>query len=178
MVNILSKAYCFDCLIFQIIWSQEFELLPKLLANNNELFIKNPRFSLEKSDIFNDSNMLNDRYLPVWAHKYYNLKISPLNEDDTGWYSCYLVKRLWFEPNIKYYTYLKVQEHTEEYDEDVELKSDNRFHLNTQKQEISEHDKAAKKLFNFYGKNDHKTDEGNSVLSFDELKSNLIFDLF
>ena len=113
--------------------------------------------------------MLNNKYLPVWAQKYYNLKISPLSENDSGWYSCYLVKRLWFEPNVKYYTYLNVLNHDEEYEDDEVKNYDS---LPTQKQEISEHDKAVKKLFNFYGKNDYKTDEGNSVLSFDELKSN------
>jgi hypothetical protein len=75
------------------------------LANNDELFIKNhKRFKLEKSSILNKS-LLNEENYTLLLQKYYDLIISPVEVVDSGWYSCYIVKRLWYEQNIKVFMF-------------------------------------------------------------------------
>ena len=40
--------------------------------------------------------------------KYFDLRICPAKVADSGWYSCYVVKKSWNDQNVKYYTYLNV----------------------------------------------------------------------
>jgi hypothetical protein len=48
------------------------------------------------------------------SKKYYNLEICPAKVQDTGWYTCYLVKNSILDQNIKYYTYLNVLQSSNE----------------------------------------------------------------
>lgn len=92
-----------------VIWTQELNF-PKIISNNDELFIKNGRYRLipdDESSIQESLNSQNDEYA-IKERPRYNLQICPLDILDTGWYSCYIVKRSINDQNIKYYTYLNI----------------------------------------------------------------------
>jgi hypothetical protein len=69
--------------------------------------VKNQRFSLVKSSSFTyeNSEYVGNIYK---KQKYFDLKICPVKATDSGWYSCYVVKKSFNDQNVKYYTYLDV----------------------------------------------------------------------
>ena len=80
-----------------------------MISNGKQLLIKNKRYSLEKSKVFNSSTSNEHLWKFFGKPKYFNLKISPVEISDSGWYSCYVVKQQSNEQNIKYFTYLNVK---------------------------------------------------------------------
>ena len=82
--------------------------IPQLLSNDKHLFIKNKRYSLKEADIFNSMH-LNQQLIQLFGKpKYYDLLIDPVEPSDSGWYSCYVVKRNAQDQNIKYFTFLNI----------------------------------------------------------------------
>lgn len=70
-----------------IIWTKELRP-PRIIANNNELYSKNLKYSLVIGN--------------------YSLQICPVEPRDSGWYSCYVVKKTLYEQNVKYFVYVDV----------------------------------------------------------------------
>ncbi|RNA23357.1 hypothetical protein BpHYR1_033586 [Brachionus plicatilis] len=70
-----------------IIWTKEFRA-PKIISHNHELYSKNSKYSLIESN--------------------YSLQVCPVGRRDSGWYSCYVVKKTLYEQNVKYFVYVKV----------------------------------------------------------------------
>lgn len=80
-----------------MIWTRELNS-SVLLSNNQEVLTRSYRFRLEQSDdgiIINEPNR-------------YDLHICPVKIKDSGWYSCYVVRKHKHHPNIKHYVYLSV----------------------------------------------------------------------
>lgn len=71
--------------------------------------VKNKRYSLERSNVFNSTIQNEQLWKFLGKPKYFNLKISPVKISDSGLYSCYIVKQQSNEQNIKYFTYLNVK---------------------------------------------------------------------
>lgn len=103
--------------------------MPKLLSNDGSLFVKSNRFSLIPVELSlnnkNDSEYAteNEEY-SIKIKKHYDLRICPTKKTDSGWYSCYVVKKYPSEKNIKYFTYLDVLEvatsRNDDHDDDVD----------------------------------------------------------
>ena len=53
--------------------------------------------------------------------KYFDLRICPVKVADSGWYSCYVVKKSFNDQNVKYYTYLDVIDDKKQIDEDYQF---------------------------------------------------------
>ena len=80
----------------------------------------------------------------------YNLQICPIKKSDSGWYSCYVVKRSSQDQNIKFYTYINVLDEVnqsqdyEDYDQEYEsFEGENKYEnycnqLIAEKNDISE----------------------------------------
>lgn len=97
-----------------MIWTHELNF-PKLLSNDADLFIKSPRFRLEKIEPFIGQNEM--EFSGVNIRKHYMLTICPARIQDNGWYSCSIVKKNLNDRNVKYYTYLSVTKRPSEDDE-------------------------------------------------------------
>ena len=93
--------------------------------------IKNGRFRLVSEDSHylpkkhHETNSMNEEYA-IKQSIPYNLQICPIKNSDSGWYSCYVVKRSLNEQNIKFYTYVNVLDEVnqtqdyEDYEEEYE----------------------------------------------------------
>lgn len=68
------------------------------------MFVKNDRFTLIRPVVKAESFKANN----YQKQKKFDLKICPVKVTDSGWYSCYVVKKFLHDQNIKYYTYLNV----------------------------------------------------------------------
>lgn len=71
-----------------IIWTKELRQ-PRIISNNYELYSKNLKYSLNVN---------------------YSLEVCPVRYSDSGWYSCYVVKKTLYEQNVKYFVYVEVLE--------------------------------------------------------------------
>jgi hypothetical protein len=124
----------FVLFVFKVIWTHELTF-PKLISNDGSLFVKNDRFSLLPVELSlnNRKNTAvdgdNEEY-SIRIKKHYDLKICPLKVTDSGWYSCYVVKKDHLNSNIKYFTFLNVlqsDEHgldNESYDDNYDYNSE------------------------------------------------------
>ena len=102
---------------------------PKLISNEESLFIKSDRFTLLPNKNINKSN----------SEKHIDLQICPVKSIDTGWYTCYIVKKSLFDQNIKYYTYLNVIENedlSESFKCDLKTSNSSGFKINSTEPEI------------------------------------------
>ncbi len=97
-----------------VIWTQEVSQFPKLISNDNDMLSKNKRYSLQEAPLFNSTISSGEIMAIFGRSKFYNLKIERVEASDTGWYSCYIVKRDKHEQNVKYFIYLKVLDSQQE----------------------------------------------------------------
>jgi len=78
------------------------------------VFVKNDRFTLIRPVVKDEPFKANNYQKP----KKFDLKICPVKVTDSGWYSCYIVKKFLHDQNIKYYTYLNVIDDRENVNDD------------------------------------------------------------
>ncbi len=121
-----SKRHLDESLsIKTIIWSYEpLSSFPKLLTNNDEIIMKSKRFNMLNSSKKSKNDKNEDYVIKQIKKSNYDLKICPVKVSDSGWYSCYVVKRSSQDQNIKYFTYLNVldsDDKSRDYDENVDI---------------------------------------------------------
>jgi hypothetical protein len=120
------KTYLDDSLsIKTIIWSYETSsFFPKLLTNNDEILMKSKRFNMLNSSKKSKNDNNEDYAIKQIKKSNYDLKICPVKVSDSGWYSCYVVKKSSQDQNIKYFTYLNVldsHDKSRDYDENLDI---------------------------------------------------------